>query len=469
MRAARFDDPIGHTFALEGLIGGGAVGAVAGVVAGAALAVGVGIIAALTAPLSVPALIGAALLSTTGIISMIGGGLGGLALGATIGEFVGSLRAVNGLTSRGFTGNIASGSPDVFINSKKAARIGIDTVPCFKDPQVVALIAMGSRNVFINDHPAARVDDKVSCGAIIREGSANVYIGGGQEKFIEVDEEVPGWVPWAVLGTGAAGALLVIGAAAIPVLGVALGVTAAIAVVGGGAAVGYYVLDPVFRWVGRNVGEYLHDEWGFNVLTSEFENGGSIFGGLLTLGLGAKIGGKLSNLARNRPRTMLPGFRLRRGPKHGQDSYQSTEVSANWGIGPLRPSARPLLENEGVLIDASHGLQSRKSGLFKDVMYGRHGDPETKYLWTVDNRGVNVALEKTPFPTPRGNIVHTNISSEAAIGGEAWFGPDKTVTINAGSGRFGDGAGITPQQWDATVKLWESLGYKVNPIPFGSR
>jgi hypothetical protein len=93
----------------------------------------------------------------------------------------------------------------------------------------------------------------------------------------------------------------------------------------------------------------------------------------------------------------------------------------------------------------------------------------SKYLWTVDNRGVNIALEKTPFPTDRGNIVHTNLSSEAAIGGEAWFGPGNKVTINAGSGRFGDGAGITPQQWDAAIGLWESLGYDVNPIPFGSR
>ena len=61
------------------------------------------------------------------------------------------------------------------------------------------------------------------------------------------------------------------------------------------------------------------------------------------------------------------------------------------------------------------------------------------------------------------------ISSEASIGGEAWFGPNNSVTINAGSGRFGDAAGITRPQWDATAKLWESLGYKVDPVPFGKR
>ena len=105
----------------------------------------------------------------------------------------------------------------------------------------------------------------------------------------------------------------------------------------------------------------------------------------------------------------------------------------------------------------------------KDVQIGIHKDPATTYLYTVDNRGINLALEKTPFNTPRGNIVHSNISSEASIGGEAWFGPNNTVTINAGSGRFGDRAGITPEQWNQTIKLWESVGYKVNAIPFKQR
>lgn len=127
------------------------------------------------------------------------------------------------------------------------------------------------------------------------------------------------------------------------------------------------------------------------------------------------------------------------------------------------------LENEDLLIDASHGLQSRTSGLFNEVRLGQYGEAATKYLYTVDQRGVNVVLEQTQFPTPRGNVVHTNLSSEASIGGEAWFGPKNSVTINAGSGRFGDAAGITKQQWDATIKLWESLGYKVNPVPFGKR
>ena len=143
--------------------------------------------------------------------------------------------------------------------------------------------------------------------------------------------------------------------------------------------------------------------------------------------------------------------------------------NAPHGLGPLRPPARPLLANEGVPLTPAQGLQSRTQGLFTDVTHGTHGDASSKYLWTIDHRGVNIAQETTPFPTPRGNIVHTNLSSEASIGGEAWFGPNNSVTINAGSGRFGDGAGITPGQWDAASQYWRNLGYDVTPVPFGQR
>jgi hypothetical protein len=159
------------------------------------------------------------------------------------------------------------------------------------------------------------------------------------------------------------------------------------------------------------------------------------------------------------------------GPEVDSLDGAGDELAANWGTGPLRPPAREVLPGEGDLIGEAQGLQSRApgDGPFDDVVQGEHGDPETKYLYTVDERGVNIAPEQTPAATPRGVIVHTNISSEASVGGEVWFGPDNTVTINAGSGRFGDGAGVTEAQWNATAQLWESLGYKVNPIPLGGR
>jgi hypothetical protein len=138
-------------------------------------------------------------------------------------------------------------------------------------------------------------------------------------------------------------------------------------------------------------------------------------------------------------------------------------------LGELKPPARALLENENVLIDASKGLQSSKVDKFKSIITGEHGDLNTKYLWTIDERGINTALEKTPFPTPRGNIVHTNLSSKAYIGGEMWFSSSNKVIINAGSGRFGDGAGATLTQWEAAIDFWKKLGYEVEAIPLGAR
>lgn len=140
-------------------------------------------------------------------------------------------------------------------------------------------------------------------------------------------------------------------------------------------------------------------------------------------------------------------------------------VGENWGTGPLRDPARALANaDEGVLIDASQGLQSRVSGTFKNVVSG-NADDAPKYLWTIDERGVNIALEQTPVG---GNsiIKHTNLSSQASIGGEVRFGTDNIVTINVFSGRFGVGAGVTDLQWANTISKWESLGYKVIALPY---
>ena len=138
------------------------------------------------------------------------------------------------------------------------------------------------------------------------------------------------------------------------------------------------------------------------------------------------------------------------------------------GLGTLRPPAKTLLKNEGKLIGPTEGLQSNKNGRFQGVRQGTPGDPKTTYLFTIDDRGINVAHEKTPFPTPRGNIVHTNLSEKAYSGGEVWFNGNK-VTINAGSGRFGHGTGLTEQGWNATIKYWQHLGYEVEARPLGSK
>jgi RHS repeat-associated protein len=86
-------------------------------------------------------------------------------------------------------GKIASGSGNVYINNRPAARAAkpadTDTVACqnHSGPQ---MIADGSTNVYINNQPAARVGDKITCDGTIAAGSDNVFIGGGTQRVREV-------------------------------------------------------------------------------------------------------------------------------------------------------------------------------------------------------------------------------------------------------------------------------------------
>jgi uncharacterized Zn-binding protein involved in type VI secretion len=256
--AARLDDPIAHTSALEGLIGGAIAGAVigAGLVVGAALIIGTGGLAA-------PVLIGAA--------------LAGGAMGAWIGEFVGSLSFFDKNA-----GKIASGSPNVFVNFKPLARALADTGECSKHGSEPPQIVTGSSNVFINGFPAARVDDKLICGSFIVAGSPDVFIGGGEVTLKTVEEEVPWWVHGIVMVSGGVGALLLGGWAVIPGLV-------------GGFAVGY-VGGEVMGLVGREAGDWLSENIGGK--PSDWEKTGAFVGQALGGWLGAKGGPKAWNLAK---------------------------------------------------------------------------------------------------------------------------------------------------------------------------
>ena len=107
----------------------------------------------------------------------------------------------------------------------------------------------------------------------------------------------------------------------------------------------------------------------------------------------------------------------------------------------------------------------KKYSKFTNVSTGTVNDAAKKYLWTIDERGINIALEQTPANTGRGFITHTNISSEAYAGGEAWFTGKNSVYINPKSARFG-GKSMTSEQWGAAKDAWEKLGYKVEAMEF---
>lgn len=188
-------------------------------------------------------------------------------------------------------------------------------------------------------------------------------------------------------------------------------------------------------------------------------------------GFQAPCGLRLAGYESRRPDWKKHSLRLSFRSRYGlsiveHPIFDSPAVDApNEGTGPLREPATTLTENEDVLIDSTHKLQSKKSGRFDDVLFGKYGDKKTKYLWTIDARGINVVHEPTPFPTSRGRVVHTNLSQRASVGGEVWFESPATVSINPRSGRFGAAAGMTRAQWEAAIRYWESLGYKVNAFP----
>ncbi|EFL8804861.1 phage adsorption protein NrfB [Escherichia coli] len=69
---------------------------------------------------------------------------------------------------------------------------GEDTALCDKENKPPR-IAQGSSNVFINNQPAARKGYKLECSAAIVEGSPDVFIGGEQVTYLDIQLEFPPW------------------------------------------------------------------------------------------------------------------------------------------------------------------------------------------------------------------------------------------------------------------------------------
>uniref|UniRef100_UPI0021D9D696 DUF6531 domain-containing protein n=1 Tax=Pseudomonas sp. RIT-PI-S TaxID=3035295 RepID=UPI0021D9D696 len=179
--AARFGDDISHTGALGGFLLGAALGiALVATVAVATFTCGFGV----------------------AFLAGLAAGVGGSLL-TSIGE------AVGGMFSSP-SGTLVTASPNVFINSRKAAHVIQSLGACSKHPGPVQ-VAEGSTNVFINGTAAARKGDKITCGATISSGSGNVLIGGGTYRYLPVDDEIPAWVRHTVDGlmavAGAAGGI----------------------------------------------------------------------------------------------------------------------------------------------------------------------------------------------------------------------------------------------------------------------
>ncbi|REF25783.1 RHS repeat-associated protein [Xenorhabdus cabanillasii] len=167
--AARMGDPIQHKSFL---------GALVGVIVGA--------------------LIGAAIFGAAAFLIGATGGLAVIAVGTLATFAFGDLisKASSAVTDaiescNPPAGVIATGSPNVFIEGKPAARVESDTAACKNHP--APRIAQGSESVFINEKPAARIKDKLECGSTIKGGASKVFIGSGQGTYLEIQEEFPAW------------------------------------------------------------------------------------------------------------------------------------------------------------------------------------------------------------------------------------------------------------------------------------
>jgi uncharacterized Zn-binding protein involved in type VI secretion len=182
-KAARLGDPIGHTPSMSWLL--------RGLLIGAAIAV-TGVVIAGTGGLAAAAIIGAS-----------------AAAGAGLGELFSTMSWAP-KEKCGFIFGVCSSN--VFTNGIRAARAHLDVAQCSKHSLPHPPIATGSGTVFINGLPAARIEDSIACGALITDGSHNVFIGGGvtQTDPIQSEDLVPGWVHTALFAVGL-GAAIVLG------------------------------------------------------------------------------------------------------------------------------------------------------------------------------------------------------------------------------------------------------------------
>jgi uncharacterized Zn-binding protein involved in type VI secretion len=89
-------------------------------------------------------------------------------------------------------GSIVAGSPDTLVNGIPVARLG-DAVVC--DIHGPGVIVTASPDILVNGLGLARLGDLISCGAVIVEGSENVFadeggLGAGVSSIIGTENQI---------------------------------------------------------------------------------------------------------------------------------------------------------------------------------------------------------------------------------------------------------------------------------------
>lgn len=145
---------------------------------------------------------------------------------------------------------------------------------------------------------------------------------------------------------------------------------------------------------------------------------------------------------------------------HARDLPRGNPDDKFWGIGELRyPEKTDAFDDynhfQSLLVYSLLPGDKLPKRLFKNDYDIR----VYKYLWTLDQKGINICREMKPCISTRGIVLHSKISPMAVVGGEVWFSKDEdAVTINFCSGRYPlkDANAI-----DKLSKLWLNFVEKV--------
>lgn len=155
------------------------------------------------------ALVGAAFTLATGGVgtAVLGAAIAGAAGGGGLGEVLSGMS----WAPLHVTGQVTMGSPNVFINGRPAIIASRSVGHCAEHGPGAQPVAEGSSRVYINGYPVARVGDRLTCGAVISEGSPDVRIGGAAQQTVPIDPVIPQWVNHTLFGIGLAATAVLAG------------------------------------------------------------------------------------------------------------------------------------------------------------------------------------------------------------------------------------------------------------------
>ena len=332
-----------------------------------------------------------------GVAAMVGGLAAVILAGSIAAGGLSMFQIVKGLTTifelpEPTTGVLIRGSFNVYVNSRNAMRAGDDvSATCSGLPlnhplwPFPVLIAEGSATVYINGKPAARLQSKMVCGAHIKTGSQNTFIGGPTERvaFVLDLEE------WLHTGLEALGLAALAG-------GLLLAAMAGVAALVGVVAIGGLMMGgmALLGDLGDRLGPGYRDL---------FQG----VAGMALLGFGPKMA-RLGNAPKGAPKTQVPkGFEK----VYGKAPAAKAEIDA---------VADGLAAKHGGRV-AKAPIKSRDPTKIKDLARNTiivEGDKVNTVAAELANRGAKVKVIDGNADPLGYSGVNSTMNTKAGIPGE---------------------------------------------------